>query len=109
MKKFAFEQLPPEVAVLLEDIQHGRVLITRAGEPFAVVASVGNKDEEDLELEESPAFWRMIHERRREPATVRLEDFRAELEREAQSGAGADGDNTAQTLTKELAKDADHP
>jgi hypothetical protein len=37
-----------------------------------------NKDKEDLALEASPSFWRMIEERRREP-TVPLEDIKAEL------------------------------
>jgi hypothetical protein len=37
-----------------------------------------NKDEEDFHLEASPAFWRIIEERRREP-TVALEDIKEEL------------------------------
>jgi hypothetical protein len=36
------------------------------------------KDEEDLRLEASPEFWRMIEERRRRP-TRRLEDVEEEL------------------------------
>ena len=74
MKKIAVEQLPPEIAALLEGLERGRVLITRGGEPFAVVASVGNKDEEDLELEESPEFWRMIRDggARRRPSAWRI-------------------------------------
>jgi hypothetical protein len=103
MKKIAFEQLPAEIASVLEGIQNGRVLVTRGGEPFAVVASVGNKDEEDLELEESPEFWRMIRERRRETATVPLRDLVAELERDEQQGAdGSSGDKSA------VAREADH-
>jgi hypothetical protein len=39
---------------------------------------IAHKDQEDLRLENSPEFWRMIEERRCAP-TVRLEDIEAEL------------------------------
>jgi PHD/YefM family antitoxin component YafN of YafNO toxin-antitoxin module len=84
MTKVSLEQLPPEVQALFEEVPSRRILITRNGEPFAVVASVGFKDEEDLELEESPEFWQMIRERRRERASVSLEELKAEIEAEEQ-------------------------
>jgi hypothetical protein len=64
MRKVRLEQLPPEVHALFEAAQSRRILVTRNGEPFVVLASVGDKDEEDLALEESPEFWQMIRERR---------------------------------------------
>jgi hypothetical protein len=79
MKKVSFEQLPPEVQVMFEDLRRHRVLIMRNGLPFAVVADVRNKDEEDLDLEESPEFWRMIQERRRETTSYSLEEVMVEL------------------------------
>jgi PHD/YefM family antitoxin component YafN of YafNO toxin-antitoxin module len=102
MKEYAFEQLPAELAVLLEELQRQRVLITRGGEPFAVVASAGNKDEEDLDLEDSPEFWRMIEERRRETATITLAEFVAELDKEERQNS--DGKGSDKTL-KETARD----
>jgi hypothetical protein len=84
MKKINMEQLSPEIQEMLDDIQHRRILIMRQGEPFAVIASVGNKDEEDLDLEESPEFWQMIQERRREQASIPLEQVIAEIAAEEQ-------------------------
>src|SRR5262249_18143532 len=87
MRKVRLEQLHPEVHALFEEAQSRRILVTRNGEPFVVVASVGYKDEEDLDLEESPEFWQMIRERRREKASVSLEELRAEIEAEEQRQA----------------------
>jgi PHD/YefM family antitoxin component YafN of YafNO toxin-antitoxin module len=84
MRKVRLEQLPAEVQALFEDAKSQRILVTRNGVPFAVVTSVGNKDEEDLELEESPEFWQMIRERRREGASVSLEEVMAEIAAEEQ-------------------------
>ena len=80
MKRVALERLPQDVAELIVAAQRERVLITRDGQPYALVVGVENKDEEDLQLEFSPDFWRMIEERRRSMASVSLKDFMAELE-----------------------------
>jgi antitoxin (DNA-binding transcriptional repressor) of toxin-antitoxin stability system len=82
MKKLPIEQLPQEIAELMQAAQLERIVITRNGQPFALVVGVENKDEEDLALEFSPAFWRMIEEARRESASVSLEDIKAKLEEE---------------------------
>jgi len=93
MKRVALEQLPQEVTELIVAAQRERVLITRDGQPYALVVGLENKDEEDLELEFSPEFWRMIEERRRETASVSLEELRAEIaaeeQRQAEQGAEA--------------------
>jgi prevent-host-death family protein len=78
MKEITLEQLSPDVSALLEAAQHERVVVTRDGKPFAVVVGIENKDQEDLRLEASPEFWRMIEERRREP-TSPWDDLKAEL------------------------------
>ena len=78
MKEITQEQLSRETSALLDAAQHERIVVTRNGKPLAVVVGIENKDEEDLRLEASPEFWRMIEERRREP-TVPLEDIKAEL------------------------------
>jgi PHD/YefM family antitoxin component YafN of YafNO toxin-antitoxin module len=79
MKKISVEQLPAEMHQVFVDAQQQRVVVLRNGEPFAVIQAVGNKDEEDLDLEESPEFWQMIRERRREKATESLEELKAEI------------------------------
>src|SRR5205809_367373 len=82
MKRVALEQLPKEIAELIVSAQHERVVVTRNGQPYALVVGVENKDEEDLQLEFSPDFWRMIEERRRSTVSVPLKDVMAELEAE---------------------------
>lgn len=78
MKETTIEEFSQDVATLLDQAQQERILVTRDGKPFAVVVGVANKDEEDLRLEASPEFWRMIEERRCSPS-VRLADVEAEL------------------------------
>jgi PHD/YefM family antitoxin component YafN of YafNO toxin-antitoxin module len=80
MKQVALEQLPKEIAELFVSAQHERVVVTRDGQPYALLVSVENKDEEDLQLEFSPDFWRMIEERRRDTASIPLQDVVNELE-----------------------------
>jgi antitoxin (DNA-binding transcriptional repressor) of toxin-antitoxin stability system len=88
MKRVALEQLPQEIAELITSAQHERVVITRDGQPYALMVGVENKDEEDLGLEFSPEFWRMIEERRRSKASVPLKEIVAELEAEEQAMKG---------------------
>jgi hypothetical protein len=91
----AFEQLPREIAELFETAQSRRVVVTRNGAPFALIVGVNNKDDEDLQLEFDPAFWRMIQERRKETECVSLEEFKASLGAEENgSGSGSDGVKT---------------
>ena len=78
MKETTYERFVQDVNELLDEAQHERILVTRDGTPFAVVVGIAHKDREDLRLESSPEFWRMIEERRHAP-TVRLEDIEAEL------------------------------
>lgn len=78
MKEVPFEQFLRDAEALTAAAQHERILITKDGEPFAVLAGIAYKDEEDCRLEASPEFWRMIEERRRGP-TVPLEEVVAEL------------------------------
>jgi prevent-host-death family protein len=78
MKKVTVEQLAQDLNALLDSARQGRILVTRNGEPCALIVGLDNKDEEDLLLEESPEFWRMIQERRKEP-TIPLEAIKAEL------------------------------
>ena len=93
MKRVALEQLSKEIAELFTAAQHERVVVTRDGQPYALLVGVENKDEEDLQLEFSPDFWRMVEESRRSTASVPLQDVMDELEaderrrRERETGA----------------------
>src|SRR5437879_4807886 len=84
MKRVAFEQLPQDVADLITAAQTQRVVITRDGQPYALLVGIANKDEEDLELEFSPEFWRTIEESRRSTVSVPLKDVMAGLEAQEQ-------------------------
>ena len=84
MKRIALEQLPREIAELIVSSQRERVVITRNGEPYALVVGVENKDAVDLELEFSPAFWQMIQKSRQSDVGVPMKDILAEIEAEEQ-------------------------
>ena len=78
MKETTLEQFVQDPQAFVAAAQHGRLLITQGGRPLAVVIGVEHKDEEDLGLEASPEFWRMIAQRRRRP-TIPLPDAEAAL------------------------------
>jgi hypothetical protein len=108
-KQYTVEQLPREVAELVAASQRQRVVLTRNGAPFALIVGIENKDEENLELMASPAFWRMIAESRRETDAVPLEEVIAELEAEENKLGGAstnearaEGDTADRRAIKEL-------
>ncbi len=84
MKRVALEQFPKEIAELFVSAQHERVVVMRDGQPYALLVGLESKDEEDLELEFSPGFWRMVEESRRSTASVPLKDVMDELEAEEQ-------------------------
>jgi len=65
------------LSATVDDAQKERVLITRYGRPAAVVIGVEGRSMEDVLLMQSPAFWRLIEERRREPATLTLDEVRS--------------------------------
>jgi prevent-host-death family protein len=65
----------------VREAQDDRVLVTRGGRPVAIVVGLADFDEEQIRLGLSDDFWKMISERRREPAITR-----AELERRLDAG-----------------------
>ena len=78
MKEFILEQLSSDVGQIMAAAQRERILITRNGEPVALVVGIENKDEEDYALERDTAFWQMIRERRKEK-TIPLEEVKRRL------------------------------
>jgi antitoxin (DNA-binding transcriptional repressor) of toxin-antitoxin stability system len=57
----------------IEDAQGEGVVITKDGEPVAVVLGAGGMDLEQLELCRSAGFWALIKERRARPTISRKE------------------------------------
>ena len=69
-------------ARLMDLIRTKRILLTLDGKPFALVQNIEhfgeNYDAEDFDYMTDPEFWRMIRERRKEPA-IPLDQIEAEL------------------------------
>jgi len=78
MKETTDERLSADPTSFLQAAQQERVLVTRGGEPLALLVGLENKDQEDWDLETSPAFWRMIEQRRSRP-TLPLKELEAKL------------------------------
>jgi prevent-host-death family protein len=81
MKEVSLEQFSENVSRFLDAAQRERLVVTRNGEPVAVVTGIEHKDEEDFQWQANPEFWRMIEERRRQP-TVPLKDVKEDLLRD---------------------------
>jgi prevent-host-death family protein len=78
MKEVTLERFADEVGETLEAAQQDRILVTRNGQPLAVIIGIADRDEEHLQLATSTEFWRMIEERRRRP-TVPFDEVKAKL------------------------------
>jgi hypothetical protein len=63
---------------LLRAAKSDRILLKQGEKPVALLINVEDKDEEQIELENDPSFWRMIEERRKRP-TIPIEQVRQEL------------------------------
>ena len=80
MKRMAIEELADKVEVLMKVAPKEKVLLTRAGQPFAFVSDASKYDWEDIGYMTDPEFWKMIRERRKERGGIPLEVIEAELE-----------------------------
>ena len=55
------------------EAQQERVILTRNGEPIALVAGIAGMDEEQFRLSTSPEFWKLVEESRRQKTISREE------------------------------------
>ena len=76
MKTITVRELQKSIKEAVDSAQEDRVIVTRRGEPAAVLVGVQGKDWETVVLETSSAFWDLVEKRRREStlSTVELED-----------------------------------
>jgi len=58
--------------------QNDRVVITRHGQPTAVLVGVEGRDWEDVLYQTSASFWKMIQRRRKEK-TISLREMRLRI------------------------------
>ena len=78
MKSVAVRDLQRKVKECVDLAQRGRVVITRRGKPAAVLVGVEGKDWEQVTLETSAAFWKLVEARREQP-TIPLGEMKARL------------------------------
>ena len=71
--------LEKSVKPVVDSAQTDRVIVTRRGEPAAVVLGVEGKDWKTVVLETSPASWELIEARRRKP-TISSDELERRLE-----------------------------
>ena len=70
----AKNQFSRALRIAAEDV----VVVTRRGKPVATIQSITERDLEDLLLERSEAFWKMI-ERARKGKSISIDEVRRKL------------------------------
>ena len=78
MKTISVRDLQKSVKDAVDSAQTDRVVVTRRGEPAAVLLGVEGKDWETVVLETNPAFWELIEARRRDP-TISSDELERKL------------------------------
>ena len=77
MKTIPMEEATLELCVA--DAQRERLILTRNGDPIALVVGVAGMDEEQIRLSSSPEFWKLIEESRRRK-TISREELKRRLD-----------------------------
>jgi prevent-host-death family protein len=80
MKAVNARDLQKRVKECVDMSQQDQVVITRRGKPAAVMVGVEGKESEDVVLQTSSTFWKLIKERRKEP-TMSMKELRARLKK----------------------------
>jgi prevent-host-death family protein len=78
VKTISVRDLQKNVKDAVDSAQRDRVVVTRRGQPAAVLVGIEGRDWESVVLETSSAFWKLIEERRAEP-TLSTEELEREL------------------------------
>lgn len=78
MKTISVRDLQRSIKEAMDSAQRDRVVVTRRGQPAAVLVGVEGRDWESVVLETSSELWKLIEERRAEP-TLSAEELKREL------------------------------
>ncbi len=78
MKTINVRDLQKRIRQCVDLSQREHVVVTRHGRPAAIVIGVEGKDWEDVLLQTSASFWKMIQDRRTEK-TISLAEMRRRL------------------------------
>ena len=80
MKTVTARDLQKKVKECVDAAQKDRVVVTRRGQPAAVLVGVEGSDWEDVVLQSSAGFWKLIEERRKQP-TISLRELKTRLKK----------------------------
>jgi prevent-host-death family protein len=80
MKPVNARGLQKKVKECVDLSQRDKVVITRRGKPAAVMVGVEGKDWDDVALQASSKFWKLIEDRRSE-STMSMKELRTRLKR----------------------------
>jgi prevent-host-death family protein len=80
MKTVNARDLQKKIKECVDISQRDQVVITRRGKPAAVMVGVEGKDWEEVVLQTSSTFWKLIEERRKEPTTS-MKELRTRLKK----------------------------
>lgn len=80
MKTVNVRNLQRKISECVDIAQKERVVVTRHGQPAALLIGVEGQDWEDIFYQTSPAFWKMIEERRK-GKTLPFEEMQRRLKK----------------------------
>ena len=80
MKAVNARDLQKKIKECVDMSQQEQVVITRRGKPAAVMVGVEGKDWEEVVLQTSATFWKLIEERRKE-TTMSMKELRTRLKK----------------------------
>ena len=80
MKTVTARDLQKKVKECVDASQKEKVVVTRRGQPAAVLVGIEGSDWEDVVLQSSPSFWKLIQERREQP-TISLRELKSRLKK----------------------------
>ena len=80
MKTVTARDLQKKVKKCMDLSQEDQVVITRNGKPAAVLVGVEGRDWEDLVLQTSPTFWKLIEDRRKQ-RSISLTELKTRLKK----------------------------
>jgi PHD/YefM family antitoxin component YafN of YafNO toxin-antitoxin module len=80
MKTVKGRELQKKIKECMDVSQQDRVVITRRGKPADAMVGVAGKDWDEVLLQTSSSFWKLIEERRKEP-TMSMKELRARLKK----------------------------
>jgi prevent-host-death family protein len=75
MKTVNARDLQKKIKQCVDVSQQDRIVITRRGKPAAVMVGVEGKDWEEVALQTSSNFWKLVEERRNQP-TISMKELR---------------------------------